>query len=132
LLISLSAVGLQRRLNALGAWCSKNFIIVNKIKTVIMIFGPAPTSDLQFHLGANILAIEFEEKYVGMKFNTSTRNMFADNYKAKASTARYCAHRITGIEDSAGRLTPKQFKDVYMARLDCHLIHGCEVSPGPD
>jgi hypothetical protein len=34
-----------------------------------------------------------------------------------------------GIEDSAGRLTPKQFKNLYMARVDCHLIHGCEVSP---
>ncbi|KAJ7454636.1 hypothetical protein B0H11DRAFT_1654427, partial [Mycena galericulata] len=34
-----------------------------------------------------------------------------------------------GIEDSTGRLTPKQFKDLYMARVDCHLIHGCEVSP---
>ncbi|KAF7344870.1 RNA-directed DNA polymerase from mobile element jockey [Mycena venus] len=129
LLISLSAAGLQRRLNALGTWCSKNFIVVNKIKTIIMIFGPAPTSGLQFHLGANTLAIKVEEKYVGMNFNTSTRNMFADHYKAKASTARYCAHRIMGIEDSAGRLTPKQFKDLYMARVDCHLIHGCKVSP---
>jgi hypothetical protein len=94
-----------------------------------MIFGPAPMAGLQFHLGANILAIKVEEKYVGMNFNTSTRNMFPDHYKAKASTARYCVHRIMGIEDSAGRLTPKEFKNLYMARVDCHLIHGCEVSP---
>ncbi|KAJ7431772.1 hypothetical protein B0H11DRAFT_1741215, partial [Mycena galericulata] len=24
---------------------------------------------------------------------------------------------------------PKQFKVLKMARVDCHLIHGCEVSP---
>ncbi|KAJ7500553.1 hypothetical protein B0H11DRAFT_1714372, partial [Mycena galericulata] len=24
---------------------------------------------------------------------------------------------------------PKQFKDLKMARVDCHLIDGCEVSP---
>jgi hypothetical protein len=97
-----------------------------------MIFGPASTAGRQFHIGANILAIEVEEKYVGMHFNTSKRNMFEYHYKAKASTARYCAHRIMGIEDSAGRLTPKQFKDLYMARVDCHLIHGYEVSPGSE
>lgn len=34
-----------------------------------------------------------------------------------------------GVEDSTGALTPKQFKNLYMARVDCHLIHGCEVSP---
>ncbi|KAJ7038524.1 hypothetical protein C8F04DRAFT_1179543 [Mycena alexandri] len=38
-------------------------------------------------------------------------------------------HRIMGIEDSAGCLTSKEFKDLYMARVDCHLIHGCEVPP---
>jgi hypothetical protein len=98
------------------------------IKTIIMIFGPSP-KDLEFHLGANLLTIKEKEKYVGMNINTSTRNMFEDHYKAKASTARYCAHRIMGLEDSAGRLTPKEFKVLYMARVDCHLIHGCEVSP---
>ncbi|KAJ7846466.1 hypothetical protein B0H13DRAFT_2407849 [Mycena leptocephala] len=55
--------------------------------------------------------------------------MFEDHYKAKASTARYCAHRIMGIEDSTGRLTPKELKTLYMARVDYHLIHGCEVPP---
>jgi hypothetical protein len=128
LLISTSAEGLQRRLNTLDTWCSRNFIVVNMIKTIIMIFGRAPT-DLLFKLGENILAITVEEKYVGMNFRTDTRNMFADHYKAKASTARYCAHRIMGLEDSTGRLTPKELKTLYMARVDCHLIHGCEVSP---
>jgi hypothetical protein len=55
--------------------------------------------------------------------------MFGDHYKAKASTARYCVHRIMSIEDSAGRPTPKQFKDLYMVRVDCHIIYRCEVSP---
>jgi hypothetical protein len=128
LLISLSAAGLQRRPNALTTWCSLNFIIVNMIKTIIMIFGPAP-ANLVFKLGETTLAVKIQEKYVGMNFRTDTRNIFEDHYKAKASTARYCAHRIMGIDDSTGRLTPKELKTLYMARVDCHLIHGCEVSP---
>ncbi|KAJ7601403.1 hypothetical protein DFH06DRAFT_1026134 [Mycena polygramma] len=128
LLISLSAEGLQRRLNALATWCSLNFIVVNMIKTIVMIFGPAPVG-LVFKLGETTLAIKTKEKYVGMNFRTDTRNMFEDHYKAKASTARYCAHRIMGLEDSTGRLTPKELKPLYMGRVDCHLTHGCEVSP---
>lgn len=112
----------------LNAWCSRNFIIVNMIKTIVMIFDPAP-ANLEFKLGETVLAIKVQGKYVGMNFRTDTRNMFEDHYKAKASTARYCAHRIMGIEDSTGRLTPKELKTLYMARVDCHLIHGCEVSP---
>ncbi|KAJ7721807.1 hypothetical protein B0H16DRAFT_1602001, partial [Mycena metata] len=30
---------------------------------------------------------------------------------------------------TTGRLTPKELKQLYMARVDCHLIHGCEIAP---
>jgi hypothetical protein len=33
------------------------------------------------------------------------------------------------IEDKTGRLTPRELKMLYMARVDCHLTHGCEISP---
>jgi hypothetical protein len=33
------------------------------------------------------------------------------------------------IEDMTGRLTPKELKELYMARVDCHLINGCEIPP---
>ncbi|KAJ7744243.1 hypothetical protein DFH07DRAFT_777108 [Mycena maculata] len=56
--------------------------------------------------------LQSRKKYVGMNFNTGTRNMFENHYKAK---------------DSAGHLTPKQFKYLYMARVD--LIQGYEVLP---
>jgi hypothetical protein len=34
-----------------------------------------------------------------------------------------------GIENSMGHLTPKELKTLYIARVDCHLIHSCEVCP---
>jgi hypothetical protein len=104
---------------------------VNFIKTIIvtLILGsqllPAP----KFHLGSTQLAIEAEEKYVGVNLRVDTRNIFADHYKAKARIARYCGHLTLAIEDMAGRLTPKELKQLYMARVDCHLIHACEISP---
>jgi hypothetical protein len=28
-----------------------------------------------------------------------------------------------------GRLTPKELTELYMSTVDCHLIHGCKISP---
>jgi hypothetical protein len=129
ILASLSARGLRIKLSSLEIWCNKNFILINMIKTIILIFGRMILPLPLFHLGTNQLKIKTEEKYVGVNFRTDTQNIFSDHYQAKARTARYCGHRIMGIEDMTGRLTPKQHKELYMARIDCHLIHGCEVSP---
>jgi hypothetical protein len=67
LFILLLAKGLQRRLNALNVWCSLNFIKVNIIKTITMIFGPAPANPM-FNLGENTLIVKTEEKYFSMHF----------------------------------------------------------------
>ncbi|KAJ7865514.1 hypothetical protein B0H13DRAFT_2352941 [Mycena leptocephala] len=80
-------------------------------------------------LGANTLEISMEAKYIGVTFRTDTWNILAAHYQAKARAAQYCGHRIMVIEDMTGRLTPKELKELYMARVDCHLIHGCEISP---
>ncbi|KAF8074085.1 hypothetical protein FPV67DRAFT_1409896, partial [Lyophyllum atratum] len=50
-------------------------------------------------------------------------------YILKAGTARYCGHRIFAIEDKNGSLTPKELKQLYMTRVDCHSIQGCDISP---
>ena len=132
LLVALSPRGQQGKLHTLEQWCARNFILINLIKTIILIFryGKSPLPLLPvFVLGKTQLKIKSEEKYVGVTFRTDTKNMLAAHYKAKARTARYCGHRIMAIEDMTGRLTPKELKELYMARVDCHLIHGCEISP---
>ncbi|KAF5378200.1 hypothetical protein D9615_007560 [Tricholomella constricta] len=129
LIISRTAEGLTRKLMVLEKWCSRNFIVINLIKTVILLFGRIRTPIPTFHLGGALLAIKTAEKYVGISLRTDTNNPLEDHYTSKASTARYCGHRIMAIEDLTGRLTPKELKQLYMARVDCHLIQGCEISP---
>jgi hypothetical protein len=129
LLFSISARGLQTKLVTLEDWCARNFILINLVKTIILIFGKVPQPLPVFMLRANTLQINMEEKYVGVTFRTDTRNILAAHYQAKARAARYCGHRIMEIEYMTGRLTPKELKELYMARVDCHLIHGCEISP---
>jgi hypothetical protein len=65
LLVSLSAAGLQRKLNELVVWCSMNFIVINFIKTIVLIFGPVPRPLPEFCLGANVLNVTNHEKYIG-------------------------------------------------------------------
>jgi hypothetical protein len=90
------------RLNALAEWwCSRNFIIVNMIKTVILIFGKAPAG-LQFRLGANNLVIVTKVMSVGMTFRTE-----------QGRCLKYKASKYSEI----------------LGTQDCHLIHGCEVCP---
>ncbi|KAJ7081804.1 hypothetical protein B0H15DRAFT_994332 [Mycena belliarum] len=129
LLVSLSARGLRAKLQSLQEWCAVNFILINMLKTVILIFGRLLEPSPVFKLGNETLKIVNAEKYVGVNLRTDTQNIFEDHYNAKAGTARYCAHRIMAIEDKTGRLTPKELKTLYMARVDCHLTHGCEISP---
>ncbi|KAJ7614279.1 hypothetical protein DFH06DRAFT_921978, partial [Mycena polygramma] len=129
LIVSLSARGLNEKLATLERWCAMNFILVNLVKTIILIFGSGILPLPLFYLGSTQLTVKTEEKYVGVNIRTDTRNMFSDHYKAKARTARYCGRRIMGIEDMTGRLSPRELKHIYSGRMDCHLTHGCEISP---
>jgi hypothetical protein len=54
LIFSLSVRGLQVKLARLEQWCSQNFILVNLVKTIILIFGlqltgTMPNLPLGFH-----------------------------------------------------------------------------------
>jgi hypothetical protein len=72
-------------------------------------------------LGSARLAVGARGRYVGVNLTTDTRNIFADHHKANARTARYCGHHILAIE------TCKELEQLYMARVNCHLIHACEI-----
>ena len=65
LLVSLSARGLRTKLLTLEKWCACNFILINLIKTIVLIFEFGRTqllrSHLVFMLGNTQLRIEIQE-----------------------------------------------------------------------
>jgi hypothetical protein len=83
LLFSISTRGLQAKLVTLKNWCARNFILINMVKTIILIFGKIPQPISEFTLGSTTL-----EKYVGVTFRTDAQNILEAHYKAKARTAR--------------------------------------------
>jgi hypothetical protein len=122
--------GLQNKLNIFRLWCARNFLLLNRIKTVIAMWNMKQSYVPQsFYWGPDELQVRTKETYVGVTTRTDTHHMFQDVYKEKASKARYCANRIFGLEEITGTLTPKELRRLYMARVDPHLIYACEISP---
>lgn len=131
LLMSHSPEGLQAKLDALEHWARVNFILINRVKTVIMAFGvPANTPLPIFFFASVALEYSVKEKYVGVVFSSTPRqNLLKQHYILKASTARYYAHSIWAVEDRIGSLSVSNALQQYMARVDCHLMHGADVMP---
>jgi hypothetical protein len=79
--------------------------------------------------GCNRANCQVWTELFGIKLGTDTRNLFENHYKAESMHTGYCGHQIMMIEDLTGRLLPKEPIQLYMAPINFHLIHGCEISP---
>ncbi|KAF8994758.1 hypothetical protein BDZ89DRAFT_1149930 [Hymenopellis radicata] len=76
-----------------------------------------------------------EEVYVGITFNATERNVFAKHYKNKAHVAQSCGFGgLFALELHVGRgnIPPGTAVQLYTTLVDCHLIHGADISPDVD
>lgn len=128
ILISTTPEGLQRKMDALGRWCRKNFMILNAVKSYIMIIGRAPKTLPMFTFGQEEVEVVQEHTYVGITFSSATQNLFKSHYEKKASKAQQIGGLIFGMEATIGLLPPEQGIALYTALLDPHLTHGAEIS----
>ncbi len=88
LLLSLSARGLQQKLDALSAWCSTHFIVVSRLKTVVIVYGLSPLAVIpEFTVGTVAIALSTSEKYVGVTFQAQNAAPFSEHYKGRAQAA---------------------------------------------
>ncbi|KAJ7309309.1 hypothetical protein DFH08DRAFT_1049982 [Mycena albidolilacea] len=128
ILISLTPDGAQRKMNALWKWCSINFMIINAIKSLLMILGSIPKGLPTFRFGNDAVTIVKTAKYVGLNLNSTKRNIFEDRHSKKASKVRAIAETLLGLESMVGVLPVWEARKLYMALVDPHLTHGCEIS----
>ena len=80
-LISDSESGLQKQLDGLSKFCSKNLMIVNELKTKVLVFGSQTKVNIDFN-GKTIEQVE-SYKYLGNIVNT------VHSYKAEAFSKNY-------------------------------------------
>ncbi len=121
-----SHAGLQLKINALYAWCAVNFLVMNFIKSVFMMFADLPATPALF-VGSQKLVCVSKYVYVGVAFQSSSKNIFAAHYAAKALKAKQIASTTLGLEAHVGIVPPKEGKKLYIACIDPHLIFGAEL-----
>ncbi|KAF7363892.1 RNA-directed DNA polymerase from mobile element jockey [Mycena sanguinolenta] len=126
-LFSTTAAGLQRRLNSFASWCSANSMVISVDKTKWMVFGPLPRKAPSLLVNGNVVDLVHEYKFVGIWFTSVKRHLFEKHYTLKASKAQGIAHASFTVDSMIGSLPPKEGIQLYMARVDPHLISGCEV-----
>ncbi|KAI0064582.1 hypothetical protein BV25DRAFT_1906569 [Artomyces pyxidatus] len=120
------------KLRILEAWCAINFLCINVKKSSGMLFGPIPRSRPVLTLLGSPLAWTESYTYVGVTLQSTHRNIFARHYEAKARKGRSVAHVTLGLKSMVGRLPPREGTHLYMARVDPHLIHACDIIPDVD
>ena len=129
-LFSLSPAGLQQKLNYTWQYCSLNFVLINIVKTMAMIFGciSKNISPTMFHLNGVPIKFTDEYTYVGLTFVSNAVNIFTKHYTIKATKARSIANVTFTLDSFIGSLPPFQGKRLYNARVDPHLTSACEVA----
>ncbi|KAF9041964.1 hypothetical protein BDZ89DRAFT_944269 [Hymenopellis radicata] len=134
-IISYSRAGLQSHLNDLADWCRAKFLEISAKKSSIMAFGAFNKSIGHFTFEADVIPFHRSEKYVGVTFTSTLRNIFGDHYKNKADVAQVCTHGgLFNLEHHLGRgnIPIQTTVQLYTALVDCHLIHGADVCPDVD
>ena len=82
ILFSDSPVGLQKQLDGLLKFCSKNKIIVNETKTKVMCFGT--TENFQVFFNKKLIEQVDQYKYLGVivrSINKTNQDLFYSNYR---------------------------------------------------
>jgi hypothetical protein len=127
ILMSTSAAGLQQKMDSLYQWCATNFLILNTIKSVVMIMGRKLQTLPQFKFGTDTLSLVEKQFYVGILFQARRNAVFRKHYNEKAAKAQRVGRMICGLESLIGTLHARDAIKLYMALVDPHLTHGCKI-----
>ncbi|KAJ7155318.1 hypothetical protein C8R46DRAFT_997193 [Mycena filopes] len=128
LIMSTSFPAFQAKVTMFFTWGTNKRTFVSAKKSEWMIFGPLPSVIPVLRIGDHIVKLVHEFKYVGIWFTSIFANVFARHYAAKASKARGAANAIFALKHRVGTMPVKEGIQLYMARVDCYLISGCELS----
>ena len=105
ILMSETANGLQRQINRLSDYCLKNQLIVNTLKTKVVVFGTI-NKDVNFTFNSSSIDIEDDYKYLGVLFSRCikvTSNPFKNNMSFLTDKANKAAQAIFGYSAYLGK-----------------------------
>ena len=128
ILFSDSLSGIQKQLDGLYGFCSKNRMIVNELKTKIMVFGRGSKGNITFN--GKLLDWVEKYKYLGNIIN-SVKQMNGDIFKENSS---YLCNKARGAIfsffkriKSYGTLPPNIMVSAYKTLVQPILLYGSDV-----
>ncbi|KAJ7165537.1 hypothetical protein C8R43DRAFT_878210 [Mycena crocata] len=118
----------QEKVSIFYFWCTRKRVYISAPKSKWMIFGPLPTVIPVLRLGDLEVELVSSFKYVGTWLTSTTANIFSLNYSIKAAKARNASNAAFAMKHRIGSLPVKEGLVLYMARVDCYLISGADLS----
>ena len=132
ILMSDTMEGLQKQLDGLFKFCSQFQMIVNELKTKVMIFGKQ-TGNPRFKFNNKYLDIVKQYKYLGCIFSESkiiTGNIFRDMPEYVSEKGMKASFATLKKYSSLGRPTPKVSLHLFDTFVKPILLYGCEIWSG--
>ena len=124
-----TAEALQEQISGLFNYTSLWHLIVNLIKTKILIFNhKGPVSVNTFKFGNELIEITDEYKYLGVFFKTSGQNSFKNTYTHLANQPRKGSYSV--LKQSrpvVGKLSPNLSFKVFDSQILPILEYGSEI-----
>ena len=128
ILFSDSLSGIQKQLDGLFEFCSKNRMIVNELKTKLMVFGNGDRGDVTFN--GNLLKWVDKYKYLGNIIN-SIKNINGDIFKENSSylcdKARKAIFAFFRKTKKFGTLSPELMVKAYQTLIQPILLYGSDI-----
>ncbi len=121
ILLSESADGLQAQIDNLHTFCSKWQMIINNLKTKVLIFNQDKNEQLQkFHVGDVDIEVSTQYNYLGMLFSTVKQSKISEGYII--SNCRRALYKIRSYSLPLGQLPPttglQLFDSLIMPLMD--------------
>ena len=129
ILLSDSVSGLQKQLNGLFRFCSDNMMIVNEMKTKVMVYGPA-NRNVVFKFNGKTLDIVDQYKYLGnitKSIKTWNGDMFGANYQYLCNKARQAIFALFKRVKTLGILPVKVMLYLFRSLIRPILTYGSDV-----
>ncbi|KAJ7169831.1 hypothetical protein C8R46DRAFT_213930 [Mycena filopes] len=118
----------QAKVTMFFKWGNNKRTFVGAKKFEWMIFGPLPSVIPVLRIGNLIVKLVYMGVQICRNLVSIHANVFARHYAAKASKARGAANAIFALKHRVGTMPVKEGIQLYMARVDCYLISGCELA----
>ena len=128
IIVSNSASDLQNSINNLANYCSKWQLVLNVLKTKVMIFGKVPMKDRnsQFNFNGNLIEITKEYKYLGCIFQNKV-NVFKEHMTTALTKASRATYQVQNYCKPLGSPPPEIAIKRFNSTVAPIIEYGSEV-----